>query len=133
MRLLRRHKDPQPVVEIRRMMFENGVLDVDLDPAPDIVAMLFATLAKLLHDAPNYVETAVTIKPAGVVEPFVVTVQRGGSPTPHQLRRRAEERVEELERELGHLVGAANHPDSDFFQACVKASKEVLRAAEVTA
>lgn len=112
MRLRWHRKDPQPVVAIRKMMVENGAIDVEWDTAPEIVAGMFAALAKLLHDAPNYVESSVTIKPKNVVEPFTITVQRAKHPTPHTMRRKAEEALRDLHRAIDmHHVAMCNCGD----------------------
>lgn len=96
-RLLGHDEDPQPVIHIRRFLAdEDGHLEADLEAAPEVLANLYAHLSLMLSKAENYVETSLTIKPAGEVEPYIVTVQRGLSPTPHELRQRAEHEAEQL-------------------------------------
>ena len=101
-RTLRRPKyDPsEPVAYIKRAMIDQGAVDVELGCEPEVVANLYASLALLLSEAPNYSEASLTIKPAGVVEGYTVTVQRANGKTPHQLRREAEAEVSELRNEL---------------------------------
>lgn len=101
---LRRRKEPPSVVAFRRVLVENGAVDVDLDVDPNVIATLYASLAKLLHDAPNYVEARVSIKPARERVPYVVTVQREDRPTPHELREQAEARLGEYDRLLARLM-----------------------------
>jgi hypothetical protein len=56
--------------------------------------------------APNYTESKceVALKPAGTVHPVIVTVQRPGKRTPHELRRAAEAENEQLRAALRDLV-----------------------------
>jgi hypothetical protein len=108
MRLRRRRYDlAEPVIGIRRAMIENGSIEAELESAPEIIATLYAALGHALGNAPNYVEASIEVKPSMRMphEAFLVTVQRRSGKSPHELRREAEARVEELEAALLELKG----------------------------
>ena len=51
-------------------------------------------------DIPNYYQIAIQLK-AKDSEPFICTIQKLNGKTPHQLRVEAEQKVKELEKQLG--------------------------------
>ena len=116
-RRLRRSKyDPQqPIAAIKRAMIEQGAIEAELDVEPEVVANLYASLALMVANAPNYSEASLTVAPKGVVDGYTVTVQRPDGKSPHQLRRETEGENQQLR---DALVAVHQHlPYGDPFEA----------------
>jgi len=96
---------------IRAMDFRNGV-QMELEPARELLAAQVAAARAMLGDAPNYSETKLEwdVKVAESPELYTIVVQRHapGALTPHEARQKAEARVAELEAELRQLRGEAD-------------------------
>lgn len=97
---------------IRSMQIRNGQLDLDLEPARELVAIWVSAARTMLSDAPNYSETRIDLPPtdadpkvsmevklAGELERYAFTLQRVGALTPHEARVRAEQERDELLQE----------------------------------
>lgn len=93
---------------IRAMDFRNG-MQMELEPARQLLAHQVAAARAMLGDAPNYSETKLEfdVKVAESPELYTIVIQRHGPGvlTPHEARIKAEARVAELEEELRQLRG----------------------------
>ncbi|MBE4790295.1 hypothetical protein [Streptomyces caniscabiei] len=91
---------------IRAMDFRNG-MQMELEPARELLAHQVAAARAMLGDAPNYTETKLEydVKVAESPELYTIVIQRHapGALTPHEARQKAEARVAELEAELERL------------------------------
>jgi hypothetical protein len=91
---------------IRAMDFRNG-MQMELEPARELLAHQVAAARAMLGDAPNYTETKLEydVKVAESPELYTIVIQRHapGALTPHEARQKAEARVAELEAELEQL------------------------------
>lgn len=98
-------------IGIRAMDFRNG-MQMELEPARELLAYQVAAARAMLGDAPNYSETKIAydVKVAESPELYTVVIQRHapGALTPHEARQKAEARVAELEDELRRLRGEAS-------------------------
>ncbi|QLJ06789.1 hypothetical protein HZZ00_37815 (plasmid) [Streptomyces sp. NEAU-sy36] len=96
---------------IRAMDFRNG-MQMELEPARELLAAQVAAARAMLGDAPNYTETKLEfdVKVAESPELYTIVIQRHapGALTPHEARQKAEARVAELEEELRQLRGGAH-------------------------
>lgn len=85
-------------IGIRSIDFRNGI-EMDLEPAREMLAHMVAAARTLLGDAPNYSETKVSmdLKVAEQPELYTFVVQRHtlGALTPHEARQKAEARLSE--------------------------------------
>lgn len=93
---------------IRAMNFRNG-MEMELQPARELLAAQVAAARAMLGDAKNYSETKLEfdVKVAESPELYTLVIQRHGPGvlTPHEARQKAEARVAELEAELRRLRG----------------------------
>jgi hypothetical protein len=93
---------------IRAVDFRNG-MQMELEPARELLAHQVAAARAMLGDAPNYTETKLEwdVKVAESPETYTIVIQRHapGALTPHEARQKAEARVAELEAELSRLRG----------------------------
>jgi hypothetical protein len=96
---------------IRAVDFRNG-MQMELEPARELLAHQVAAARAMLGDAPNYTETKLEydVKVAESPELYTIVIQRHapGALTPHEARQKAEARVAELEQELRRLRGEGN-------------------------
>ncbi|MFD7093351.1 hypothetical protein [Streptomyces xanthophaeus] len=83
-------------IGIRSIDYRNG-MEMDLEPAREMLAHMVAAARTLLGDAPNYSETKVSmdLKVAEQPELYTFVVQRRtfGALTPHEARQQAEARL----------------------------------------
>lgn len=105
---------------IRSLEIRNGV-DLDLEPAREMVAIWVGAARAMLADAPNYTETTIEypvptdgdakvemeVKVAESPERYVFVLQRVGALTPHQARMAAEAERDQLREELADLLDYA--------------------------
>jgi len=91
--------------------FTHGFADGKLaaSPPPWLATLLYTTAHNLADSLPdnaeNYLE--ITINPSAGepgTESFTWAISRPGRPSPHQLRRAAEQRTADLERKIRHLL-----------------------------
>jgi len=98
-------------IGIRSADFRNGV-EMQMEPARELLAHWVAAARTMLGDAPNYTETRVSmdIKVAESPEIYTLVVQRHGPGvlTPHEARQHAEARVAELETLIVDLTAMAD-------------------------
>lgn len=97
---------------IRSMDFRNGI-DMEMEPAKELLGRWVAAARTMLGDAPNYAETvAMDIKVAESPERYSLVVQRlaPGALTPHRARQLAEDC---LAQALGTLAAWLNNDDRD--------------------
>lgn len=112
---------------IRSLEIRNGSVNLDMEPARELVAAWVGAARTMLGDAPNYTETVVAIptdddptvsmevKLAGEFERYAFTLQRVGKLTPHQARMRAEvERMAERGRADKAVALVAEILDADW-------------------
>jgi hypothetical protein len=104
---------------IRSMDFRNG-MEMELEPARELLGHWVAAARAMLGDAPNYAETPVAIdngerlsmdvKVAESPEMYTLTVQRHapGALTPHQARMKAEAELEQLRAALARVESYAH-------------------------
>ncbi|WP_399554206.1 hypothetical protein OG582_40490 (plasmid) [Streptomyces anulatus] len=117
---------------IRAMDFRNG-MQMEMEPARELLASWVAAARTMLGDAPNYTETKISmdVKVAESPEMYTLVVQRNapGVLTPHEARQKAEAKVAELEAQLAEYevmnpqqCPAGQHPDwlvdSEHTHAC---------------
>ena len=79
-------------------------------PAGKVMMAMAASLLGTYPDAPNYVCQTIEYKPAGEVDAVAIVeiaACRSRWQTPSELRKKAEERVAELEAELAEMKGEA--------------------------
>lgn len=92
---------------IRAVDFRNGV-EMELEPAREILAHWVAAARTMLGDAPNYTETKVSmdVKVAESPELYTLVVQRHapGTLTPHEARQKAEKERDEARAEVDRLT-----------------------------
>lgn len=100
--------------KIRAMEIRGG-MDLDLEPARELVALWVGAARGMLGDAPNYTETPIEaptdndpkvsmeVKLAGEIDRYAFVLQRVGKVTPHQARMQAEERADRAEEEAAQL------------------------------
>ncbi|MGW7312281.1 hypothetical protein [Streptomyces sp. NPDC054865] len=89
-------------IGIRSMDFRKGV-EMELEPARELIAVWAAAARAMLGDAPNYTETAFTavamdVKIAERPDRYTLVVQRHGPGvlTPHEARQQAEQQRMEI-------------------------------------
>lgn len=97
-----------------------GGWTVQAQPSPGLMRRMVAFLCEWLGPAENYTETPVGLpfdlpaggdsmemrpKPAGQVQPYVLTVQRAGGKTPHEKRLEAEAERDALRDAIHSLIG----------------------------
>lgn len=106
---------------IRALDFRNG-MQMELEPARQLLAHQVAAARTLLGDAPNYSETKLEfdVKVAESPELYTIVIQRHapGALTPHEARQQAEARVAELEKQndtLKRQLHEANHARERHF------------------
>ncbi|MFB6507520.1 MULTISPECIES: hypothetical protein [unclassified Streptomyces] len=91
---------------IRSTDFRNG-MQMELEPARQLLAHQVAAARAMLGDAPNYTETKVEydVKLAESPELYTIVIQRHapGALTPHEARQKAEARAAELEEALSQI------------------------------
>ncbi|MEU7435664.1 hypothetical protein AB0B07_33225 [Streptomyces sioyaensis] len=122
---------------IRSMDFRNG-MEMELEPARELLAHWVAAARTMLGDAPNYTETPVTIdngetlsmdvKVAESPEMYTLTVQRHAPDalTPHQARMKAEAELTQLRTTIARVEAYAHelpHKDSMGLLACLDAPR----------
>lgn len=92
---------------IRAMDFRNG-MQMEMEPARELLAAWVAAARTMLGDAPNYTETKVSmdVKVAESPEMYTLVVQRHapGALTPHEARQKAEARTEQLAATLREVL-----------------------------
>ena len=93
---------------IRAMDFRNG-MQMELEPARELLAAQVAAARAMLGDAKNYSETKLEfdVKVAESPQLYTIVIQRHGPGvlTPHEARQKAEARVAQLEAEIRRLSG----------------------------
>ena len=104
----------EPVLNIKRMLIENGAIEAELNSEPEAIANMYAMLGLLLGNAPNYVEASIEVKPKPKAphEAFVVTVQRRSGKTPHELRTEAEKEAEKAKHAMKSMMDLADSQNS---------------------
>lgn len=112
---------------IRAMDFRNG-MEMELEPARELLAYQVAAARAMLGDAENYTETKLSwdVKVAESPETYTIVIQRHapGALTPHEARQRAEARAAKLEtalaaagRSLSTFIFDSSDPGSDALAA----------------
>jgi len=87
---------------------KDGALDVEMteDEAHNTITIMADAMAKMLGDADNYIEFVATPgKLSKLRGSYVITVGRGGRPTPHELRVQAENERDDAREEATELEG----------------------------
>jgi hypothetical protein len=113
-------------ISIRAAEYRNGTATMDLEPAREMVAMWVGACRGLIGTGPNYSETVLTdrvdhlanvgdkvemgVKVAESTDKYIITVQRDafGTMTPHEARRKAEERLDKLVRTVWKWIADVN-------------------------
>lgn len=78
-------------IGLKSLHYEGDHFEATVTPHPQVVRVLYAGLAQVLGDAPNYAETKIQTHDG---KAFIVTIQRQHGKTPHELRKEAEARAE---------------------------------------
>lgn len=98
-------------IGIRSIDFRNG-MEMDLEPAREMLAHMVAAARTLLGEAPNYSETKVSmdLKVAEQPELYTFVVQRHAPDalTPHEARQQAETALAEVMRIVENYVIESN-------------------------
>lgn len=97
---------------IRRLLVENGRIEVEADLGTYAMRLLWGLFAETLaeHNAENYIEQTIEVRPKDKphTEGFVITIQRQGGLTPGQRASQWQARAERAEAALAAL--AAEEP-----------------------
>lgn len=101
---------------IRAVDFRNG-MEMELEPARELLAYQVAAARAMLGDAPNYTETKLSwdVKVAESPEMYTIVIQRHapGVLTPHEARQKAEARAEAAEALLARVREYVATSDDD--------------------
>ena len=115
------------LIKLRRLVIENGSIEVDTEPAHEMVVVMAAGLAKWLGDAPNYTETSFTCKPAGEIHGYVLTVRREEGETPHALRQKAEAARDAAEARIAAVRALCDKLERSGFYTAHVIKGDVIR------
>lgn len=100
---------------IRSMDFRNG-MEMEMEPAREILAHWVAAARTMLGDAPNYTETKLSmdVKVAESPEMYTLVIQRHavGALTPHEARLQAEQATADVLRIVADWVARAGRRDA---------------------
>ncbi|MFI1161415.1 hypothetical protein [Streptomyces sioyaensis] len=132
---------------IRSMDFRNG-MEMELEPARELLGHWVAAARAMLGDAPNYTETPVAIdnsetlsmdvKVAESPEMYTLTIQRHapGTLTPHQARMKAEGELERLRATIARVEAYAHemrHKDAMGLLAALDAPRPCVECGHLKA
>lgn len=113
-------------ISIRSAEYRDGVAQMDLEPARELLAMWVGAARGLIAGGPNYSETVLTdrvdnlahtgdklemgVKVAESPDKYVITVQREAfnTITPHEARQRAEKQRDDLSEAVWEWICAVN-------------------------
>lgn len=113
-------------IGIRSAEYRNGVTQMDLEPARELVALWVGVCRGMIGEGPNYSETVLTdrvdhlasagdkiemgVKVAEAPDKYIITVQRDafGTITPHEGRQRAEKQRDDLNEAVWEWICAVN-------------------------
>lgn len=88
--------------KIKRMNFEDGILEMDIVDAQNTMVIFAASMRKCLDGAENYVEMSIHDKERSCE--YLLTLQRKWKPTPHELRKSAEQELSRARKLIAELV-----------------------------
>jgi hypothetical protein len=113
-------------ISIRSAEYRDGVTQMDLEPARELLALWVGAARGLIGEGPNYSETVLTdrvdhlahtgaklemgVKVAESPDKYIITVQREAfnTITPHEARRQAEKQRDDLNAAVWEWICAVN-------------------------
>lgn len=109
----------------RSMQVRNGVVEIEAQPAREIVAQWIGASRTLIGDTPNYIEMDVSLADTG--EGYTFYLMRRGRLTPHKARQIAEVRTEAAEAKLAEIEALCRHQRASAPESVRTPSVAVVR------
>lgn len=113
--------------KVHAIEYRHGHLEMEIEPAKEMMEAIVSFARTIIGDAPNYTETKCqwTVSPADSAEDYTITVQRiaPGKMTPHEARVKAE-------REVGRLREAIREHRDTFPDEPMQGDRKLWSALE---